>query len=454
MLYLGVLDDKSLEYPFGKSEAIRQISDEYLIHQCLMNEKVVLEEGFLLASSEAQDPENCSHVLLEAIKAGVVKIASRHGDFHSYIRERRHFGHKVPPDMECCKSYVEELQRACFDHNAFLNYGPDSLDGDTFASYLALLGRDDFNARLEAGFIQMPKHYKEKFYDAYRYGNKGGQWTARSAWEATAKAMFPMESDVVRALMVVANRERQILRGAAIAHANPDPAKCKDIEVETGFMDLQNSLVRSNVSGPSQRRPDKNVSIYPKLNAAVLRRGYKDIFFDLVNGVNLKGQKAIYLEAFKNYENVPSDHNLKEVTKAVKKYEDEIYSSAKAKSFEEDLISVGFDFAGGTAVGKVVDSFNVHIEKALDFKNKRIESHPGERRGRITRRGVFVAVAALTSFAGFEVSGASKSVASSIRQYTEHDTAFDPDIVDDLPGSSHQRLRIDKARADIFFRKK
>lgn len=452
MLYLGVLDDKSLEYPFGKSEAIRQISDEYLIHQCLLNDAVILEEGFLLASSEARNPDHNAHVLLEGIEARLIKVASRYGHFDPYIRERQHFGHQVPPDIDSCNAYLARLQTACVDHEAFLNYGPKSLDGDTFASFLALLDREDFNAHLEANFIQLPRHFKDKLCDAYLHGNHGGQWTARSAWEKTIKTMFPFEDDLVRALMVVVNRERQILRGAGIAQENAQLEG--DIFVETGFIDLGNSLVRQPRTGQAKSRDVKKAPVYPRLNAAVLRKNFSKIFSALGQDSPLRDLKATYVKWSNAYDAHPSDEHLKNVTDAAKLYEEQIYTTAQAASFSEGLVSKSVDYTGGLAVGKLVDSFTVHLEKALDFKNKNIESYPGERRDRMTRRCLFWGVATVASYAGFEAGGLSKTAASSIRHYAEHDTLDDAEIVDDLPGSSHQRLRIDKARADIFFRKK
>ncbi len=362
MLYLGVLDDKTTEYPFLDVEGAPGFSNSYLIYHCLFNPAIILEEGFLLASKEAMSPRAESPILLRAVQAGLVKVASRHNDLIHYVSERKSVGHPVPPDDRWGAKYVNDLQTICGARKAFCIYGPEALDRLTFDRFVVIL-ENDLSKMI--GKENWPAEFIDKFAYNYAHGNRGGQWTARSALEKTAKDLFPGRPNHVSAIMVAANRERQILRGAAIAYYN----RLDDVHVETGYTSIHNNLAREDASLPKavESLYDHRDELFPSLNFSVLTKKHKLLFeaFGEDDGSYLQEAKASYIKRKQQYLAHGTDKHFSDLKHAAQTYEGLILDAIGEHKVRDSLLGQGVKFGAGTFVNIGIGAVGCAIDRKL-----------------------------------------------------------------------------------------
>lgn len=213
MLFLGSLDDKTIEYPNGFFRDEQPLASERILlnHLLFSNEPLVLEEGFILASEEAINPDEKKPFLLPAIQSGHIKVVSRYHDMPRYVSERRAFRHAAPPDTVTGRSYVDALQKACCSpcgaEHAFLDYPPSAIDEVTFNRFVNLCSQDKIYEYFDMMGADFPRNFLPEFESTYEKGNDGKHWTARAAWEHTAKMLLGGKPEFIHLLMIIANRE-------------------------------------------------------------------------------------------------------------------------------------------------------------------------------------------------------------------------------------------------------
>lgn len=233
MRYLGTLDDKAIEYPFGSAQVSLELTNKQLFNHVLFDTDgtgdLLVEGGFLIASEEAMTLAPEDSVMISAIEAGLVKVAARIHSFDEYLEDRRRVRHKVPPKDSRSTAYFNRLQQACDSSSAFLEYSLSGTDALTFAALLALSMEKTSQDLLAQIGPDVADRFPQFFEQTYISGNQGKPWTARAAWEGILRQLNAPEN-IRHALMILANRERQIIRGAAFAVQNG-----LEITVDTGF---------------------------------------------------------------------------------------------------------------------------------------------------------------------------------------------------------------------------
>ncbi|NQZ07136.1 MAG: hypothetical protein HRT35_08240 [Algicola sp.] len=267
MLYLGTLDDKTTDYPYGNKTKNEINTGHLLLHHMLHSDApLILEEGFVLASDEAMYPTRFPAFLIPAIKTGNIKIASREKDMVAYANQRREMQHPGPPNDDYGRRYLANLQKACEQSNAFLHYPRPDIDEITHSRFMLMCDSDSNHQRFDMRETDFPKTFKQTLVNEYRMGNSGRQWTARSAWESAVKKEFYDSPKFVQPLMCMANRERQIVRASGIAAIN----KIEDMKVETGFERDDHDLICFAVSGELAGIGNNNHLIAPNINFSQL----------------------------------------------------------------------------------------------------------------------------------------------------------------------------------------
>ncbi len=228
-VFLGTADDKTQQYPYAPTKRHAAELKTLLVMNAVLSPPIVIEEGFLLAAGEALTMGASGSVLTDAIASGLLKVMSRSGDLEGYAKLRRAKRHITPPDTPEGRRFLSELQTTCEVTHAFVPYPPPSIDQTTFERLCSLANdtrvRDVFAAH-PGEFSEFPGLFELK----YAKGLEGQQWTARSAWESAALGLFSDSPSAVHALMTLANRQRQLIRGSALASSLEKP-----VIVETGF---------------------------------------------------------------------------------------------------------------------------------------------------------------------------------------------------------------------------
>ncbi len=344
MLFLGTLDDKTIEFPFGPRSNILLNSQKTILHHIIFgNEPLLIEEGFLLASEEALNPQKTQPFLLPAIENGLIKVASRYGDLHSYAEERRRNKHVSPPDNEFGKMYIERVQNACNDTQAFIKYPPPYIDEITFNRFLNIASSDYSKEIIELLDKDIPHNFCDIYEVQYLKGNKGKKWTARSAWEASVKEAFPDKPEVIFPMMALANRERQIIRAAAISKTNNI-----ELNIETGFDNRPHDFtVSSNSTFVSDIQCFENY-IYPNVSVDAMLRNI-NVFFLTIGDKN--SQLSKYRDLYVNLLEDPMDKiNKKSFERAASDYEREIYCAIGEEPIEKNNI---INIVGTTLTGAI-----------------------------------------------------------------------------------------------------
>lgn len=358
LTYVGVLDDKSLEYPFGLNRSIARVSDAYLLSHCLFTRAPVLEEGFILASEEARTAGVTSKILLTAVRSGLFKVASKTRDLQATTESRRTVQHESPPDTADGRRYVDDLQNGCVQSGGFVEYAPKDVDQLTFHR-LAGLVQGGGAEELERLWLKIPKDLQARLDDQYAHGNNGRQWTARAAFEAAVKAAFPGDALAIQALMCAANRERQIIRGAALAVANGQP-----VEVETGFSPRRHDLA-SHDGAEGKPAPRPNGRIFPLVSIDVLRTCHLEMFekmSDPRSGISTA--KTAYLDVFEACLSPSFTGDLSELERKAKHYEEEIYAAADCLPLEQmEVAKAVMSFGAGAAIDPLAKLLTMRREK-------------------------------------------------------------------------------------------
>jgi hypothetical protein len=243
-IFLGTADDKTQEYPFSPSPRHRADMTTLLVMNAVLSPTIAIEEGFLLAAEEIVSLGGAGEILQTAVSSGQVKVMSRTGDLSSYVSLRREKCHASPPDTPAGNAFVAELQSRCVQAGAFLPYPPTSVDELTFDRLTDLFSQD-YPSDLMERSGQRPSDFVNRYAETYHTGLNGGRWTARSAWEATLNSLFNDQDPAIRAFMAIGNRQRQLIRAAALAKLIG-----QDVIVETGYdfggedlIDRQSDLV-------------------------------------------------------------------------------------------------------------------------------------------------------------------------------------------------------------------
>ena len=332
MLFLGTIDDKTIEYPYGPTNDNSLNIQNLILHHLLFgNDELVIEEGFLLAAPEAIFPDRVKPFLLPAIKHGLIKIASRYGDVKSYVEERRRNKHASPPDNGFGNRYIQNLQNACDSSNAFLNYPDSDIDEITFQRFAKLLSQENAGKLFDLAELNIPKQHTSSYEKTYLHGNAGKRWTARSAWEATAKNIFKDRQDIIHSVMCLANRERQILRAVAIAEKNNVQMK-----VETGF-DVDNHEFADSITINSiSKKHSKIDNIFPRVCVKDIMENI-DPFFEKIgnNSSLLCDYRNSYVKQFNNYLSSSDPRSLSTISED---YQDEIYKTIGVVPLEKNLL--------------------------------------------------------------------------------------------------------------------
>lgn len=395
MLYIGTVDDKTIQYPFGAVSGKAFGAQRILLHHILFGSKpLVLEEGFVMASDEALRPGTAVSFLLHAIETGHIKIASRYGDMHAYAEERRRYLHAAPPPDRAGDDYIHRLQEACVRANAFLRYPPERIDEITFERFRAIAESNYVADAMSFGEVDIPTTFARVYEESYRTGNRGQQWTARAAWEKTLTQMFQGQDKVIHTMMALANRERQILRAAAIAKVNG-----VSMEIETGFEQTPHDLAEP-VARVSKIAHTQEQYLCPRiaLDDLLQSTNAQKILERLSNENTLLAKyRKVYVSLLET--SAREEVCLKELKRAALDYEREIYASIERTPFEQS--SVG-RFAVSAGVGLAVGSvWRVLADRLKENSHRPIFSKKLKRT--YTRRQVLGAMTGMVVFTGIKV---------------------------------------------------
>jgi hypothetical protein len=440
MIFLGSLDDKTVEYPFGRKLHSTSTPMQHILHHALFGKDlIVVEEGFLLASDEAVNPSSVKPLLLKAVKSGLVKVSTREGDMHAFAAQRRTRQHAAPPENIAGSQYLSDLQNACESSNAFIDYPSDTIDELTFNRFVQLANSEFTLRLLDFCEVDLPKDFNSLYEKEYRVGNNGKQWTARSAWESIIKSLYGDQPEVIHSLMASANLERQILRAAAIASKNN-----VEMTIETGALTSPHALV-----SPIQRDislPVGNKAIYPRVSMNILLKNIDVLFSALGNTDNaLHHVRNLYVTLLGNKEN----QSIEALERAALHYELEIYSIMGHAPIE---MNTAGNVVGTAGIGLVAGG----ITNALwqSYKNRPTKPiHSEKAMGKHTRReflraGVYCAL--YTGLSVFE-NKSGQMIESGIK-YAR--TTWQEDLSDnflqhlDQTSHSHQILKVNKEAFD------
>ena len=348
MIFLGSLDDKTIEYPYGEKTNIRSTPlDDILHHTLFGKEPIVLEEGFILAAEEAVNPSSVSPVLIPAIKSGLIRVATRYGDMHEYAQERRIKKHAAPPNNLDGNQYLTDLQNACKASGAFLDYPPDVIDEITFSRFVDMANSEYTLKLLHSCEVDLPKDFNSLYEHEYNFGNDGKKWTARSAWESLIKKLYIGNDAAVHSLMASANLERQILRAAAISKVNNE-----HMRVETGAITSPHELLLQVKR--DEPLHSENYTIYPRVGIDLLSKNL-DVLFDALGDDDspLHKYRNLYVELLENR----SNNSIAALERAASNYETEIYSLFNCKPIEKNTpINVVGTAGVGAVTGGVVSA--------------------------------------------------------------------------------------------------
>ncbi|MBW0169873.1 MAG: hypothetical protein ACT6SF_05980 [Hydrogenophaga sp.] len=439
MLYLGTLDDKSIQYPFGGTGSKGATGHKAILHRLLFcRERLLVEEGFVLASEEARHPGRARSVFLPAIRAGLIRVATRHGDMQAYALERRALQHAGPPQTPQGQQYLVDLQSACVAANAFVQYPPDHVDELTYSRLRSVATLDMAHATLSTSALRLPTDFSQQYEYRYRKGNQGKQWTARAAWEAALQLTFPKEPHAVHALMALANRERQLIRAAAISKVN----NLAQLHVETGFETTPHDLAVPVVHEASRQQPISHEGIFPKICADMLMRHLDRLLAVLAQqDSTLNRQRLGYLALLSR--SGPVD--LDELRRVARRYEDEIYAVA-GETQPENMDS--YRLAGSLVIGTALSASVSALLSSRAHNREDLQVHLKSQLKRRDFLGTLVSGALMTSvaYAGLKLEDAygDNVVRAKREQWEDH-------VLDDFASHfdpsrrSHQILRVDPA---------
>lgn len=293
-VFLGTADDRTQAYPYAPTDRHRADFETLIVMNAALSPPIAIEEGFLLASREILCLGECGAVLTAAIETGLVKIMSRRGDLISYADDRRALNHATPPPTPEALRFIEQLQAICTQADAFLPYPTASIDMITAQRFRALLEMPSVETLFERTDIARAS-FLERFNTLYATGLAGKRWSARAAWEAAAIAQFGENALATRALMVLANRQRQLIRAAALAELLDQP-----VIVETGFELGGEDLIEpsSPVLADIAIRASARRELVASASIDVLTRNYRTLFDALADETSGLGRaKAAWLAA-------------------------------------------------------------------------------------------------------------------------------------------------------------
>lgn len=448
MLYLGTLDDKSTEYPYGGASNKASTGHKAILHRLLFcNERLLVEEGFVLASEEAVKPEKVTPIFLPAIRAGLIKVASRHGDMRSYAKERRSKKHASPPLTAKGRQFLSDLQSACDASSAFIQYPPDQIDELTFNRLRGAATMDIAKETLSAANLKMPDGFLQQYEYRYAKGNNGRQWTARAAWEDATKLSFSAESNALHALMAIANRERQLIRAAAISKVNRI-----ELMIETGFEKDPHDLAIPVTLEAARRQGSSHEGIFPKICSRMLMRNLDRLLIELAQkDSSLNLQRSAFLTLL----NSPSTIDVGALQRAAKRYEDEIYAVAGETQPEKlDAVHLAGSLFVGTVLSARVNALIGALEggkaESRALFNERLQHRLGLnlKRRAFFRRVLAGALVTGVTYAGMKMEDAlADNVVRSSREHWEDHVLDDYASHFDPTRRSHQILKVDRAGA-------
>ncbi|WOF73637.1 hypothetical protein QMT40_001270 [Parvibaculaceae bacterium PLY_AMNH_Bact1] len=444
MLLLGTLDDKTLEYPFGAVPQNLKLDKSFLLHHCLFSEDLLLEEGFILASAEALNPANEPRIILEAIRNGLFKIASRNGDLFDYVKSRRSMGHLTPPQNAIGNSYIQNLQHACEEADAFVSYGNTKVDFTTFDRFRSFLKGDSLYKTLAQFDIELPQNILARYEDEYSTGNNGKQWTARAAWEHAVKQTFPDQPDVVHALMCEVNRERHLIRGACFAAANDLP-----VEVETGLLLQRHDLVVGAM--PIHPASEETYEMcMPRVPYSGVLRSYERLFRELGDRhSDLFRAKRLFVEKLASAERSGFAPQKRDLEEEAIYYENALYRIIGETPLERnEVVTTVSGIGGALALTPAVNILWSHVLK----KGTSWTFAKNLSRRQFLRKSL--AFGALTGLmlADTKRGSITSNVLRSVRTATESETGdflFRPTVSDN---TQHQRFAIDRISAANFYK--
>lgn len=293
-VFLGTADDRTQIYPFSPLERHRASFETLIVMNAVLSPPIAIEEGFLLASREVLSLGDSGAVLTAAIEAGLIRIMSRGRDLVRYAQARRALDHAAPPATPRADAFLATLQRSCERAGAFLPYPHASIDPITFRRLNGLLDDPQVRALLARAQIDNDA-FADRFQRLYATGLNGGRWSARSAWEAAAIDQFGDSANATRALMTLANRQRQLIRAAALADLIDQP-----VIVETGFELGGEDLIEagSPVLTDIAIRAEARRVLVSRASINVLTHSYRALFNALADPSHkLAAAKAAWLAA-------------------------------------------------------------------------------------------------------------------------------------------------------------
>jgi hypothetical protein len=461
MLYLGTADDKTVEYPYGSADTA-EFDQRRIVTQHLLfgDEPLLLEEGFILASPEALQPEKAQAFLLPAIRSGLIKIASRRHDMHFCAKERREVNHMSPPDNQAGHDYLAALQAACVGSQAFVDYpASDAIGEVTFTHFLEFQKSADIAALLNLAEYTLPADFYDTFRKTYQTGNNGKRSTARAAWEENLKRRCAGRPDVIHALMCKASRERQILRAAVIGKVNG-----LEMAVETGFENEPHELATPMDGSNRIPREVDSTDLYPRVCTADAIDQCEKLFHALSNPESvLFGHRRTYLTALR-----AQNFDAKEIADAAKAYERQIYTVIDRAPCEDSAVvqnvaGIGVGLVVGAAA-KVLEKYRFEKPRDVRFSrelmgkkrtgNAWTKSNQRPTRFDLTRREFLrwgVAVTITGKAAGEEpFEGAVMSTIRKVRTLAEDDLGDMGAEHESGRGLSHQILRVNPAAAAVL----
>lgn len=464
MLFLGTLDDKTLEYPNGScSEYKPSLANKLLINILFNDKPIVLEEGFVLAAAEAVAPNLNKPILLPAIGSGLIKVISRDGNMLQYASQRRANKHAAPPDTVEGRAYINDLQKACdnveniYSGNAYLQYPPKEVDEFTYQRFIELFEKDEVGGLLDCLDIKLPKQYLNKYEKMYRQGNKGGQWTARAAWEELAKNEFGEQSPLTHFLMIKANRERQIIRAAATAQVNKT-----NFWLETGFDLASHDLVEvASTNNRTDMLKETGIPI-PQISIDSLQQ-YPELLFSKLSdpSSNLSSSRNAYLSQIrKPVEKI----DMNELSVASQRYENDILSAINSTPLEVSEKSKYVELGTGIVLGAAAEKLFSYFMKPVTTKEElTFDQGVGLPRNKnvldrlMTRRGFFAMFAGTAVMYGWgqlnsEVSPNVKTVMRSGRVNNSYDTKDEWLAVLKQQTISNQLLKVNMSNVERIIR--
>ncbi len=286
-IFLGTADDKSQQYPYAPTTRHAAELKTLLVMNAVLSPPIVIEEGFLLAAGETLSLGATGSVLIDAVSSGLVKIMSRSSDLERYAGIRRKKRHAAPPDTEEGRAFLSRLQQSCVNAQAFISYPPPSIDHFTFERLHALSQQKIMHEIFDLNRSEL-NEFPDIFERQYKTGLEGQRWTARSAWEAAALELFHDNVRAVHALMALANRQRQLIRGSSLASSLGKP-----VIVETGFELGGDDLIQKDTTieqGITVRRSGRR-RLAEQLPMRFLIDQYRQVFAALADQLSPVSQK-------------------------------------------------------------------------------------------------------------------------------------------------------------------